>query len=139
MDDREFEFENEFEDENESLEWQAFTEQFNSLVDQELNREKTLMVNPVVMQKVYSAMNLIREIEWEDSPKVRMLSELSNITRSVRILVTTLGKTFVKQDKDCIIKLIQLSDEIDISGANKEGMITIDFDFENYLIEVNPN
>lgn len=139
MDDKEFEFENEFEDENESPEQQAFIEQFNSLVDQELNREKTSMINPVVMRKIYSAMKLIREIEWDEPPKIKIISDLAQITQSVRMLVTTYGKDFTKRDKDLFVELVKLSDEVDIAGANEEGKITIDFDFENYLIEVNSN
>ena len=136
MDDKEFEFNDEFEDENESPERQAFIEQFNSLVDQELNREKTSMINPVVMRKIYSAMKLIREIEWDEPPKIKIISDLAQITHSVRMLVTTYGKDFAKRDKDLFVELVKLSDEVDIAGANEEGKITIDFDFENYLIEV---
>ncbi len=141
MDDKEFEFkdENEFEDEDESPESQAFTEQFNALVDQELNREKTLMVNPIVMQKVYSAMNLIRKIKWEEPLKMRFDKGCVGITRSITIQILCSGNTFVKKSKDVLINLIQMSDEFDISkGFNPED-VSIGFTFENYLIEVDPN
>lgn len=108
----------------------------SSLVDEEVHREKTLVVNPIVMQNVYFALNLIRKIDWGEPAIVKMKTEITDITRSVRILVTCLGKTFNGKLKDELIKLIQLSNEVDISGANSEGMITIDFDFEDYLVEV---
>lgn len=136
MDEKEFEFENDFGDESNDPEWQAFKEQFYALVDEEVHREKTLVVNPIVMQNVYFALNLIRKIDWGEPAIVKMKTEITDITRSVRILVTCLGKTFNGKHKDELIKLIQLSNEVDISGANSEGMITIDFDFEDYLIEV---
>lgn len=88
------------------------------------------------MQNVYFALNLIRKIDWGEPAIVKMKTEITDITRSVRILVTCLGKTFNGKLKDELIKLIQLSNEVDISGANSEGMITIDFDFEDYLVEV---
>ena len=90
MDEKEFEFENDFGDESNDPEWQAFKEQFYALVDEEVHREKTLVVNPIVMQNVYFALNLIRKIDWGEPAIVKMKTEITDITRSVRILVTCL-------------------------------------------------
>ena len=133
MDENEFEFE-------ETPELQAFQEYMFSLLNEGLNRDRTLVVNPATIQKIHSAIKTIQEMKWEEPPEVKLVAnKVSSMFKSADLIICTLGNVFTKEDKTHLIKLFQIADEVDISGADTEGKMSIALVFNNYFIEVNPN